>query len=135
MAADDPTFRLPEVPVHLGLGARAVPQEPFDGTLEWYDRYVERNAADGVEGRLVSLATFSEPWAMWEVHPEGDELVVCLSGTVTLHQELDGEVRTLELRVGDAVVNPPGAWHTADVDAPATMLFVTAGTGTEHRPR
>ncbi len=52
MAADDPVFSLPERPVHLGLGARVVPQPPFTG-IEWYDGYIERHAADGDEGRLV----------------------------------------------------------------------------------
>jgi hypothetical protein len=52
-----------------------------------------------------------------------------------LHQEIDGEVRTVTLEPNQAVVNPPGVWHTADVDAPATALFITAGVGTEIRPR
>jgi quercetin dioxygenase-like cupin family protein len=129
------TFHLPDEPVHLGLGATTTPQEPFDNSMAWYDRYVERNAADGVEGRLVSLATFDTPWAMWEVHPNGEELVVCTAGRITLHQEIDGETRTVTLETGDAVVNPPGVWHTADVDGSATALFITPGLGTTHRPR
>jgi quercetin dioxygenase-like cupin family protein len=133
--ADSPVFHLPDIPVHLGSGATAVPQERFDGTMEWYGRYVEANAEDGVEGRLVSMSTFDAPWRAWEVHPSGDELVVCVSGTVTLHQEADGVVTSVVLGPGDAVINPPGVWHTADVEAPCTMFFVTAGVGTQHRPR
>ncbi|MCD9624061.1 cupin domain-containing protein [Rhabdothermincola salaria] len=134
--SDPEVFHLPDVPVHLGLGARAVPQERFDGSLAWYDRYVERTDADGSEGRLVSMATFDAPWVVWEVHPSGDELVVCLTGTITLHQEHpDGTESMAVLHPGDAVVNAPGVWHTADVDERAIALFVTAGVGTEHRPR
>ncbi|MCU0311717.1 MAG: cupin domain-containing protein [Acidimicrobiales bacterium] len=133
--SESPTFPLPEIPVHLGLGATAVPQEPFDGTMEWYDRYVAATVDDGHEGRLVSMASFDEPWAMWEMHPHGEELVVCTAGTITVHQEIDGGTQTVTLGVGDAVVNPPGVWHTADVDAPCTVLFITPGAGTEHRPR
>lgn len=134
--ADEPAFHLPASWVHLGLGATAEPQEPFDGDTAWYQRYGERTASDGVEGRLVSMHTFTEPWDMWEVHPKGAELVVCTAGELTLHQEgSDGEVRSVTLGVGDAVVNPPGVWHTADVEGSATALFVTAGVGTEHRPR
>ena len=48
---------------------------------------------------------------------------------------MDGVVRTVQLGEGDATVNAPGVWHTADVDGTATALFVTAGTGTEVRPR
>lgn len=32
-------------------------------------------------------------------------------------------------------INEPGTWHTADVQSEATALFVTAGMGTQHRPR
>ena len=129
-------FDLSRTPVHLGLGATAVPQEPFTGEMSWYQRYTERVAADGREARLVSMGTFEEPWSMWEMHPEGHELVVCLSGRIVVHQELaGGEVVASVLEPGMAVINEPGVWHTADVEAPATALFVTAGVGTEHRPR
>lgn len=97
--------------------------------------YGARHASDGVEGRLVSMHTFDAPWTSWEVHPNGAELVVCTAGVLTVHQEIDGGVRTVTLRAGEAVINPPGVWHTADVDAPCTALFVTAGLGTENRPR
>jgi hypothetical protein len=33
------------------------------------------------------------------------------------------------------VVDPPGVWHTADVQEPGTALFVTPGHGTELEPR
>ena len=133
--SDTPAFSLSEHPVHLGLGATAVREPRFTGGMEWYMQYGERHGADGVEGRLVSMHTFSEPWDSWEKHPKGAELVVCTEGALTLHQEIDGAVRTVALRKGEAVVNPPGVWHTADCDAPCTALFITAGEGTEHRPR
>ncbi len=133
--SDTPTFSLSENPVHLGLGATVVREPRFTGDMEWYLRYGERHAADGVEGRLVSMHTFDRPWDTWEMHPKGAELVVCTSGALTLHQEIDGAVRTVTLRRGEAVVNPPGAWHTADCDAPCTALFITAGEGTALRPR
>jgi quercetin dioxygenase-like cupin family protein len=81
------------------------------------------------------MFTFATSWDAWEMHPNGHELVVCTAGTITLHQEIDGSVRTVSLRAGEAVINPPGVWHTADVDGSATALFITAGSGTEHRPR
>jgi quercetin dioxygenase-like cupin family protein len=39
------------------------------------------------------------------------------------------------LRAGDYAINPPGVWHTADVAGETTALFITAGMGTENRPR
>ena len=95
---DDPTFRLADTPVHLGLGASASVLEPFDGTPAWYERYGAAHGGDGVEDRLVAL-------------------------------------HTVTIGPGDAVINPPGVWHTADVDDRATVLFVTAGLGTENRAR
>lgn len=121
--------------LHLGLGAKVIPQPPFSG-IDWYQGYGERHGGDGHEGRLVSLHTFDAPWDSWEMHPNGDELVVCLAGRITLHQELaDGTKRTVHLEPYHAVINPPGAWHTADVTAAATALFITSGIGTQHRPR
>jgi quercetin dioxygenase-like cupin family protein len=132
---DQLPFRLGETPVHLGLGATVVRQAPFTGDMTWYQAYGERNAGDGVEGRLVIMHTFTEPWDSWEVHPHGEELVVCTEGLITLYQEKDGEVRKTTIRAGEAAINPPGVWHTADVEGTATALFITAGMGTENRPR
>jgi mannose-6-phosphate isomerase-like protein (cupin superfamily) len=122
-------------PVHLGLGAKALAQPAFTG-MEWYEAYAQRHAADGAEGRLVSLYTFTESWDMWEMHPAGDEVVLCTAGRMTLHQQhADGTTATVQIGAGEYVINPPGCWHTADVDGGATALFITAGMGTEHRPR
>jgi hypothetical protein len=122
-------------PVHLGLGATAVPQ-PASAGMPWYEAYAQRTAHDGAEGRLVSLYDFTESWDSWEMHPAGDELVVCLSGEITLIQEqVDGTQRSLTLQPFEYAVNGPGVWHTADVAGAASALFITAGEGTQHRPR
>ena len=122
-------------PLHLGLGATARVQPAFSG-MEWYAAYADRTAADGAEGRLVSAYRFTESWDSWEMHPAGDEVVLCLEGRMTLHQEQpDGSVATLTLGPGEYTINPPGCWHTADVEHAAAALFITAGEGTEHRPR
>ena len=126
--------QLSKHPVHLGLGASACSEPEFTG-MEWYAGYGERHAADGVEGRLVSMHTFEAPWEGWEMHPKGHEVVVCTAGELTLLQELEGEVQRVTLRPGEYAINPPGVWHTADVSGSATALFITAGVGTEHRPR
>jgi len=133
--SDEQPFTLSEFPVHLGLGATVVPQERFTGEMSWYQRYGERNAADGREGRLVTVHTFTEPWDSWEMHPNGHELVMCVEGSITLRQEVDSEERTVTLQAGEAVINPPGVWHTADIHTNATVFFITAGEGTEGRPR
>ncbi|MDE2596515.1 MAG: cupin [Sphingomonadales bacterium] len=122
-------------PVHLGLGATALTEPAFTG-IDWYAAYAERHAADGAEGRLVSMHRFAESWTMWEMHPAGSEVVVCIEGSLELLQEAaDGTVVRLTLGQGDYAINPPGVWHSADVAAPCAALFITAGLGTEHRPR
>jgi hypothetical protein len=86
-----------EFPIHLGLGATAVAEPQFTG-FEWYEAYGDRHADDLDEGRLVSLFRFEESWTSWEMHPEGEEVVCCLQGHMTLHQELpDGSKQTYEL--------------------------------------
>jgi len=122
-------------PVHLGLGATAVPQPAFAG-MPWYEDYARRTADDGADGRLVSLYDFFESWDSWEMHPAGDELVVCVSGEITLIQERpDGSFHSEMLGPGEYAINTAGTWHTADVEHPASVLFITAGQGTRHRPR
>lgn len=128
-------FQLSETPVHLGLGASALVQPTFQGGMAWYLAYEGRYAADGAEGRMVSMFTFDESWTSWELHPAGHELVVVTSGRMVLVQERDGAEVRVALGPGDAAINPPGVWHTADILAPTTALFITAGAGTEHRAR
>lgn len=131
-----PARPIARFPVHLGRGAAAVAEPEFTG-MEWYADYARRHAGDGAEGRLVSWSRFTGPWESWEMHPAGDEVVLCLAGQMTLHQEhADGSRDTVTLRPGEYAINPPGTWHTADIPGgEATALFITAGEGTEHRPR
>jgi quercetin dioxygenase-like cupin family protein len=131
---DTKKFSLEKNSVHLGLGATVVTQPEFNG-MQWYEEYGKRTEADGIEGRLVSLHRFSTPWSTWEMHPQGEELVVCIHGRMTLIQEVDGQEVRVELQAGEAIINPRGVWHTADVEAEAAALFVTAGVGTQIRPR
>ena len=106
-------------------------------------RLIKRNSRGTGLRRACSdfLATYrlraiqGESWTSWERHPAGEELVFLISGHVDLIQDLDGEEHRIELHAGDAVLNPPGVWHTSDVYEPGDALFITPGQGTEHRPR
>ena len=124
-------------PVHLGLGATAETEPEFTGEMEWYGGYIERHGGDGPEARLVTMHSFAASWDVWEMHPVGAEVVLCVDGSITLIQEIDGDDVPTTLTRGEYAINPPGVWHTADVepgDEPR-VLFITAGEGTEHRPR
>jgi len=127
--------RLDESFIHLGLGATSVPQPPFGG-MEWYAEYGARHGSDGAEGRLVSFHSFSEGWDTWEMHPKGSEVVLCTEGAMLLTQEFpDGKLEKVLLEAGEYAINPPGVWHIADVENHAAAVFITAGEGTEMRPR
>ena len=130
------TYDIDREPLHLGLGARAVPQPEMRGGLDWYEAYGARTASDGAEGRLVARHRFSESWTSWEMHPRGDEVVLCLEGEIVLHREhADGSNDKVTLTAGRYAINPPGTWHTADIKGEATALFITAGLDTQHRAR
>lgn len=121
-------------PVHLGPGAGASSEPAFTG-MDWYGPYIARHAADGAEGRLVSLHSFTADWDSWEMHPEGEEVVICLDGAITLVQDIEGAPRETALGPGDYAINPRGVWHTANVADHARVLFITAGWGTQGRAR
>tara|TARA_R110002096_G_scaffold436038_3_gene665880 strand:+ start:26044 stop:26295 length:252 start_codon:yes stop_codon:yes gene_type:complete len=80
------------------------------------------------------MHTFTRSWDTWEMHPMGDEIMVCTKGTIELVQEVDGEERRVTLAEGDAIINPAGVWHTAVVRSECSVLFITPGMGTEMRP-
>jgi quercetin dioxygenase-like cupin family protein len=126
---------LTAAPIHLGLGSTAVAVDGFGWDGDALAAYATAVAADGAEGRLVMVFQGSTSWDAWERHPAGDEVVVCLSGRMTLVLDVDGEHRPVELGPCEAMINPAGAWHTADVHEPVVFLTITPGEGTEHRPR
>lgn len=126
--------KLSENWIHLGLGATAETQPPFDG-MQWYEAYEQRSKTDGREGRLVSMHSFSADWESWELHPLGSEIVVCTAGAMTLIQQTSAATLRIDLNAGEYAINAPGVWHTAEVEENAEALFITAGQGTEHKAR
>lgn len=127
---------LSRFPIHLGLGATAEIEPEFTGELEWYGDYVDRHRSDGAEARLVTTHRFDSSWDVWEMHPVGAEVVYCVRGSITLVQEIDDVEKRTDLVGGMYAINQPGVWHTADVvDGEVEVLFITAGEGTQHRPR
>ena len=133
------THRLETHPIHLGSGAVAISEPEFprdERAMQWYADYAVRHAEDGTEARLVSMFRFTEDWSGWEMHPEGDEVVVCIAGEMELIQEHPGgSEKRVRLVPGDYAINPAGVWHTANIAESATALFITPGMDTEGRPR
>lgn len=118
--------------VVLGADRSALPSP---GGAEFWDALMAGKRPDVEAGWLVSSATSEGAWPHWEMHPEGEEIVMLLAGAATLFLEHDGVERPHLLeRVGQLVVIPRGTWHRLDSEQTVTLLFVTAGKGTQHRP-
>ena len=90
--------------------------------------------ADLQEGWLVALGHHGADWPHWEMHPEGEELLVMMSGALRLTLDDGGPVRFHDFPAGTAFLVPRGTWHWAEVVEPGDMLSITAGKGTQHRP-
>jgi hypothetical protein len=118
--------------VHLRDGGSA---ELLPSSATFWEELAAGKYPQLEHGRLMSAFEFSEPWKVWERHPAGEELVLLLAGAAELIVDQDGAQRVVRLdRAGDYVLIPGGAWHTARTSVPTTMLFVTPGAGTEHKP-
>jgi mannose-6-phosphate isomerase-like protein (cupin superfamily) len=86
------------------------------------------------DGRMVSAYRMEADWPNWEMHPAGDEVLILLKGKMTLVLEEGSAEKLIKLTKGKAAIVPKGIWHTAKMSAPITLLAITAGAGTQHRP-
>jgi mannose-6-phosphate isomerase-like protein (cupin superfamily) len=121
---------LKETYVHFEDGGRAT-------AIPVTDQFWPDVMAGTIElgGRLVTVGTIEEDWTTWEMHPEGEELVVLLRGDVELVVEREGVQTRHRLREpGQACLNRRGDWHRVIVHTPGQLLFITHGPGTQHRP-
>ncbi|NJP09082.1 MAG: cupin domain-containing protein [Leptolyngbyaceae cyanobacterium RU_5_1] len=124
-------FNLSSTYVVLEDNGNAIPVPVSD---RFYEN-LERQFGDFKGKRLVSHYTFEQDWDTWEMHPAGEELVCLLSGQVDLILKQDGAENKVCLNTpGAYVLVPRGTWHTARVHEPSSMLFITAGEGTQNRP-
>ena len=90
-----------------------------------------------IEGRTVGVSTVEgEGPHGGERHPDGDELLYVISGSVLLHLDLDEGTRDVTLEAGQAIVVPQGTWHRlVGTGSPAEVLNITPGPHGEARPR
>lgn len=100
-----------------------------------YDAYEAKFCTKADPGRVLTVATSTESWNVWEVHPGGDELVIIISGRARFIQDIDGKHEVIEVGPNQAIINPANVPHTADVIEPLTALYITPGPGTRHLPR
>jgi mannose-6-phosphate isomerase-like protein (cupin superfamily) len=121
-------------PLHLGPKSRARAIAGFAWDPETLEAYSAVVAADGGDGRLLMIIDGEGPGDHWESHPAGDEVVICLSGSVRVVREVEGTQHEVVLLPGTATINPAGIWHAVHFVVAGSILTITAGAGTEHAP-
>lgn len=118
--------------IHLSHRGGVVPIPDFGHE---YERYVAAHCTADDPGRLVVIAESKEDWPSWEIHPSGDEVVIVLRGRAEFVQEIEGTERRVIVGPNEAIVNPAGVPHTANVIEPFAALYITPAPDTFHRPR
>ncbi|MEU6393663.1 cupin [Streptomyces sp. NPDC046939] len=74
----------------------------------------------------------------WEMHPEADEAVCCLSGGFRIYfrpTEADDTEDMVRVSAGTAGIVPRGRWHRIELDEPSTLMSVTRRHGTRLEKR
>lgn len=92
------------------------------------------DANPAMRGTMISVLGGDGDWTTWEMHPEGDEVLVMLEGALTLVCDDAGTVTRHDLRPGTTFIVPAGVWHRAVGQQAAKLMFITYGAGTTHRP-
>jgi mannose-6-phosphate isomerase-like protein (cupin superfamily) len=109
--------------------------EPIRIGDDFWQRMMSGKLGDFHHEYLVTTFAYDKDWPNWEMHPNGDEIVMLLEGSTTMVLEIGGGERLVELNESCAyVVVPRGTWHTSRARGACRMLFITAGEGTQHRP-
>ncbi|MCB1671826.1 MAG: hypothetical protein R3F41_06960 [Gammaproteobacteria bacterium] len=83
---------------------------------------------------LISAHHFTEDWPTWEIHPKGDEMVILMSGRAEFRLKMESGEQILELASpGSYLIVPKNTWHTAAIDQPSSLLFITPGEETQNQ--
>jgi quercetin dioxygenase-like cupin family protein len=128
----DSPYHLRRDAIHLGGPRSAAPVPAFN---EDYERYMAAHCTEADPGRLIAVHESREDWPVWEVHPAGDEVVVVLQGRAEFLLDRGGEITRIVVGPHEAIINPAGVPHTANVLEPFTAMYITPCPGTEHLPR
>ena len=122
-------FSLDSTYIHLQPDERALAME---GGARFWAGIADRHDLD--HGRLMGSTEQSADWDHWERHPAGEEILVLMSGELELVLDTDGGEQRAVLEPGQTFIVPKGVWHRGIVKKPGQLMFLTPGSGTEHRP-
>ncbi|WP_439813739.1 cupin domain-containing protein [Zavarzinia sp. CC-PAN008] len=88
--------------------------------------------------RIMGLMDFTDAESVhadhWEVHPDGDEILCVVDGTLGISIERAGETGETLVQAGQALIVPRACWHRLRVVQPGRLLFLTPSAGTSLRP-
>ena len=123
---DDQAFALDATYVQLTDDGRAHTIVVDD---DFWTRIDERPALHG--GRLLCAFDVARGEGDHsEMHPAGDEILICTAGAIEIVIEDD----VVALGPGDACVVPRATWHRIRSARGGRMISLTPGEGTQHRP-
>jgi mannose-6-phosphate isomerase-like protein (cupin superfamily) len=83
-------------------------------------------------GRLMGVLNIDPGPSHWEVHPDGDELLYLLSGSMDVVIELEGKNKVITLVSLSSCIVPQETWHQTIAREPCSLLFITPVKGTQH---
>jgi mannose-6-phosphate isomerase-like protein (cupin superfamily) len=86
-------------------------------------------------GWMLGAYEMTEDMQHWEMHPSGDEFLVCVAGSYDVILDLPDGEKIAALPAGNTCKVPQGVWHRQEVREPGRIVSITFGRGTEHRPR
>ena len=88
---------------------------------------------DRNEGFTMSILSMSHDAPHnGEMHPDGDEAIYLISGSLEVTLDLEQE-QLIALSPGEGVVIPKGIWHKVHVVKPAEIVTISPGPGFEYR--
>lgn len=111
-----------------------------DGTMQPYSMAAQfqgtPQSPQPMDGRTFALYHVTGPadvhYPAWEMHPEGDELLVLVSGSIAVELRQDESQRTVSLAPESILIVPAGAWHRLIVQEPSVLIAVTKPENTRH---
>lgn len=87
-----------------------------------------------IDGMTVGIVTMEEDAPhRGEVHPDGDEILYVISGSIQITWESDPNA-SIELNAGEACIVPKGEWHLVHLLEKTQLVHITPGPNGEHRP-